>query len=97
MAALPGLRAALLEDAAATFRGDPAARSVDEVILAYPGFLATALYRVDHELYRRGAPLVARLVTEYGHRQTGIDLHPGARIAPGFAIDHGTGVVVGET
>jgi len=97
MAALPRLRRALLDDARATFDGDPAALSVDEVILAYPGFLATALYRLAHGLYRLGAPLVARLLTEYGHRQTGIDLHPGATVGRAFAIDHGTGVVVGET
>ncbi|MBE2185835.1 MAG: serine acetyltransferase [Rhodothermales bacterium] len=97
MAALPDVRRLLLADATATFAGDPAARSVDEVILAYPGFLATALYRVAHELYVRHADLLARLLTEYGHRQTGIDLHPGATVGEAFAIDHGTGVVVGET
>jgi serine O-acetyltransferase len=94
---LPGLRALLLLDAEALFAGDPAARSVDEVILAYPGFLAVALYRVAHALHRLGIPLVPRLVAELGHRETGVDLHPGARIGRSFAIDHGTGVVVGES
>jgi serine O-acetyltransferase len=88
---------ALLLDARAICEGDPAARSVDEVIAAYPGFLAVALYRVAHALHRLGVPLVPRLVTELGHRETGIDIHPGARIGSAFAIDHGTGIVVGET
>ncbi len=82
VAALPGVRAALLEDASATFAGDPAATSVDEVILAYPGFLATAYYRLARVLYREGVPLVPRLIAEHGHRLTGIDLHPGATHRP---------------
>ena len=97
LADLPDLRRALLDDARATCDADPAARSVDEVILAYPGFLATALHRIAHALYGRGALLLARLLAELAHRETGIDLHPGARIGPRFSIDHGTGVVVGET
>lgn len=94
---LPELRARMLLDAEALYAGDPAARSVDEVILAYPGFLAVALYRVAHALHRNGVPLVPRLVAELGHRETGVDLHPAARIGRSLAIDHGTGVVVGET
>ena len=94
---LPALRDALLVDAEAINAGDPAARSVDEVILAYPGFLAVALHRVAHALHGLGVPLAARLVAELGHRETGIDIHPAARIGRAFAIDHGTGVVVGET
>ena len=94
---LPDVHAALLLDARALYEGDPAARSVDEVILAYPGFRAVALYRIAHELHRLGVPLVPRLVTELGHRETGIDIHPGARIGAALAIDHGTGVVIGET
>lgn len=96
-AELPGVYDALLEDARATHDGDPAAASVDEVIAAYPGFYATACYRIAHVLFRHGVPLVPRLVTEFAHRETGIDIHPGARIGRAFAIDHGTGVVVGET
>ena len=94
---LPALRERLLADARATCDGDPAARDVDEVILSYPGFYATAVYRVAHALLAEGVPLVPRLLTEHAHRETGIDLHPGARIGHSFAIDHGTGVVVGET
>jgi serine O-acetyltransferase len=94
---LPALREALTVDAEAIYAGDPAARSVDEVILAYPGFLAVALHRVAHALHALGVPLAARLVAELGHRETGIDIHPAARIGRAFAIDHGTGVVVGET
>ncbi|HZF68708.1 MAG TPA: serine O-acetyltransferase [Gemmatirosa sp.] len=97
LAALPGVYEALAEDARATHDGDPAAESVDEVIAAYPGFLAIALYRVGHVLYRLGVPLLPRVVAEYAHRETGIDIHPGATIGRAFAIDHGTGVVIGET
>jgi serine O-acetyltransferase len=97
LAALPGVYEALVEDARATHDGDPAAESVDEVIAAYPGFLAIALYRVGHVLYRLGVPLLPRVVAEYAHRETGIDIHPGATIGRAFAIDHGTGVVIGET
>jgi serine O-acetyltransferase len=90
------IRAALLLDAQAIYDGDPAAASMDEVILAYPGFLATATYRIAHELYGRVA-IFPRLLTEVAHRETGIDIHPGARIGRSFAIDHGTGIVIGET
>ncbi len=90
------IRDALLTDARAVYDGDPAAHSIDEVILAYPGFLATATYRIAHELHGR-VPLFARLLTEVAHRATGIDIHPGARIGQSFAIDHGTGIVIGAT
>ena len=90
------IREALCLDANAIYDGDPAAESVDEVILAYPGFLAIATYRIAHELHGRVA-LFPRLLTEVAHRATGIDIHPGARIGASFAIDHGTGIVIGET
>ena len=95
-AQLGSIREALLLDAHAIYEGDPAAQSVDEVIVAYPGFLATATYRIAHELHGRIA-LFPRLVTEVAHRATGIDIHPGAQIGASFAIDHGTGIVIGET
>ena len=94
---LPAIYDALLEDADAICEGDPAARNRDEVILAYPGFYAIAMYRIAHALHEFGAPLAARLLTEHAHRETGIDIHPGARIGARFSIDHGTGVVIGET
>lgn len=97
LGALPALHAALVEDAQATAAGDPAAESVDEVVLAYPGFYAVAAYRLAHTLYRERVPLVPRLLTEYAHRETGVDIHPGAQIGRRFAVDHGTGVVIGET
>ncbi len=97
LAALPSVRAALLLDAAATAEGDPAASGIDEVILCYPGFFATAVHRIAHHLHVGGSPLVARLLGELAHRATGIDVHPGAHIGRSFAIDHGTGVVVGST
>jgi serine O-acetyltransferase len=90
------IREALLLDARAIYEGDPAAQSIDEVILAYPGFLAIATHRIAHELHGRVA-LFPRLLTEVAHRATGIDIHPGARIGASFAIDHGTGIVIGET
>ncbi|MBY0491932.1 MAG: serine O-acetyltransferase [Gemmatimonadaceae bacterium] len=94
---LPAVRDALLLDAQAITSGDPAAGSLDEVIIAYPGFLATAIHRVSHELYKLQVPLFPRVLSEWAHRETGIDIHPGAEIGAGFAIDHGTGVVIGET
>jgi|HigsolmetaAR201D_1030396.scaffolds.fasta_scaffold04522_5 serine O-acetyltransferase len=94
---LPAIREALLLDAQAIYEGDPAARSVDEVILAYPGFYAVAVYRIAHELHSAGVPLLPRMLTEQAHRETGIDIHPGARIGRSLAIDHGTGIVIGET
>ena len=96
-AALPGIRALLDSDVLAAFHGDPAARSVDEVLLCYPGVHAMIHHRIAHELYMLGVPLLARLVAELAHGETGIDIHPGATIGPGFFIDHGTGVVIGET
>lgn len=95
--ALPAVRESLLDDASALADGDPAAAGVDEVILAYPGFLAIAVHRVSHLLYGRAVPVLPRLMSEWAHRETGIDIHPGAQIGRGFAIDHGTGVVIGET
>ena len=94
---LPAIYDAMLEDADAIYQGDPAASNRDEVILAYPGFYAIAFYRIAHALHQLGAPLAARLLTEHAHRETGIDIHPAARIGPRFSIDHGTGVVIGET
>jgi serine O-acetyltransferase len=96
-ASLPGIYDSLLADADAMCQGDPAASSRDEVILAYPGFLAIALYRAAHALHELEVPLFPRLLTELAHRETGIDIHPAARIGSRFAIDHGTGVVIGET
>lgn len=97
LAALPVLRQRLEDDARATASGDPAAESVEEVILAYPGFTATAIHRIAHALYAHDVPLVPRLLAEVAHRRTGVDIHPGAHIGRAFAIDHGTGVVIGET
>ena len=95
--ALPGIRRLLDSDVLAAFHGDPAARSVDEVLLCYPGVLAMIHHRLAHCLYQLGLPLLARIVSELAHSQTGIDIHPGAQIDEGFFIDHGTGVVIGET
>ncbi|RRH90639.1 serine acetyltransferase [Variovorax beijingensis] len=95
--ALPQLRRLLDTDVLAAYQGDPAARSVDEVLLCYPGVLAMIHHRLAHELYRLGLPLLARIVAELAHAQTGIDIHPGAQIDAGFFMDHGTGVVIGET
>ncbi len=94
---LPRLRLALVEDAAAAFGGDPAAKSVAEVILCYPGHFAITVHRLAHLLWNLKVPLLPRMMTEHAHRVTGIDLHPGAHIGAFFFIDHGTGVVVGET
>ena len=94
---IPDLRALLEQDVVAAFEGDPAAQSYHEVIFCYPGLEAVTVYRVAHELTLLGVPLVPRMMTEFAHSKTGIDIHPGARIAAGFFIDHGTGVVIGET
>ncbi|AMR27203.1 serine acetyltransferase [Hymenobacter psoromatis] len=94
---LPNLRAALLRDADATLAADPAAQSIAEILNTYPGFYATALHRLAHALHQRGVPRLPRLLSEYAHQRTGIDIHPGARIGPAFCIDHGTGIVIGET
>jgi serine O-acetyltransferase len=95
--ALPQIRALLDSDVLAAYDGDPAARSVDEVLLCYPGILAMIHHRLAHQLYVLGVPLLARMVAELAHAQTGIDIHPGASIGAGLFIDHGTGVVIGET
>jgi len=94
---LPDVRLILEQDAQAAFEGDPAAKSHHEIIFCYPGLEAVSVYRVAHELLLLGVPLIPRMMTEYAHQKTGIDIHPGARIGPGFFIDHGTGVVIGET
>ncbi|WP_411282282.1 serine O-acetyltransferase [Gemmatimonas sp.] len=94
---LPAVRASLQLDAEAILSGDPAAESLEEVIVAYPGFLATAVHRVAHELYLLRVPIFPRVLSEWSHRETGIDIHPGAVLGASFAIDHGTGVVIGET
>ncbi|RYG44387.1 serine acetyltransferase [bacterium] len=95
--ALPDLHHSLLLDATAILDGDPAARSLDEVIVTYPGFFAIALHRIAHRLLDLGFPLLPRLIAEHAHRETGIDIHPGATIGRSFFIDHGTGVVIGES
>ncbi|KAF0815309.1 Serine acetyltransferase [Andreprevotia sp. IGB-42] len=94
---LPRIRRLLDSDVEAAYLGDPAARSVDEILLCYPGIIAIIHHRLAHELYQLGVPLLARIVAELAHAETGIDIHPGARIGSGFFIDHGTGVVIGET
>jgi len=94
---LPEIRAMLIGDVQAAYYGDPAAKSTDEVILSYPCVLAIATYRIAHELWIRGVPIIPRIMTEYAHSITGIDIHPGANIGRNFFIDHGTGVVIGET
>ncbi len=94
---LPHIFDMLWLDAEAIFQGDPAAESIEEVILAYPGFHATAVHRIAHEFYRAGVSLFPRLLSEYAHSATGVDIHPGARIGKRFCIDHGTGIVIGET
>ena len=94
---LPAIHAALMLDAEAINAGDPAAESLDEVILAYPGFTAIAIHRLAHELYLLRVPIFPRLLSEYAHQMTGIDIHPGATIGASFAIDHGTGIVIGES
>jgi len=97
VAKLPAILEHLNFDAEATVNCDPASLSIEEVYMAYPGFYAIAIYRLAHELYQAGFPLVPRLMTEYAHRQTGVDINPGAQIGKSFHIDHGTGVVIGET
>ena len=94
---VPQIMEYLVTDIRAGYEGDPAAKSVDEIILAYPAYLAIGVFRVAHELYLLGQPVAARLMTEYAHKRTGIDIHPGATIGKRFFIDHGTGVVIGET
>ncbi|MFM1877475.1 MAG: hypothetical protein RLZZ241_341 [Bacteroidota bacterium] len=94
---LPEILTNLNLDARAIWEGDPAAESIQEIYMAYPGFYAIAIYRLAHELHTLGFPLVPRLMTEYAHGKTGVDINPGAKIGKSFFIDHGTGVVIGET
>jgi serine O-acetyltransferase len=94
---LPELRAALAKDVRAAFEGDPAATGADEILVCYPGFYATTVYRIAHALLREGAQIIPRMMTELAHERTGIDIHPGATIGESCFIDHGTGVVIGET
>lgn len=97
MASVPEVHSKLWKDAEAITSGDPAAESVDEVILAYPGFYAIAIYRIAHEFYKLSIPIFPRILTEFAHQVTAIDIHPGAEIGESFCIDHGTGIVIGET
>ena len=94
---LPEIKRLLLLDVEALYEGDPAASCREEVMITYPGFRAISIYRIAHELYMLKAPLIPRIMTEYAHERTGIDIHPGATIGEYFFIDHGTGIVVGET
>jgi serine O-acetyltransferase len=96
-ALLPKVRALLDSDLRAAFEGDPSAKSIDEIVFCYPGFAATARHRLAHELYGLGVTMIARIIAEEAHSATGIDIHPGAQIGERFFIDHGTGVVIGET
>ena len=97
VARLPAIQEMLMKDLAANFDGDPAAYSMEEVLLSYPGMFAIFIYRIAHELYTRKVAMIPRMMSEYAHSQTGIDINPGATIGEYFFIDHGTGVVVGET
>ena len=94
---LPAVRALLAADVEAAFEGDPAAKSFAEIVVAYPAIHAIAIYRIAHELHAEGVPVLPRMMTEHAHDRTGIDLHPGAKIGRRFFVDHGTGVVIGET
>lgn len=94
---LPEIQKKLMMDIKAIYEGDPAATSPEEVVLSYPGFLAICIYRIAHEFYIRKIPLIPRIMTEYAHEKTGVDIHAGATIGDYFCIDHGTGIVIGET
>jgi len=94
---LPELRAQLAQDVQAAYDGDPAAKSLAEIVVSYPSVRALAIHRIAHELYQLGVPLLPRIMGEHAHDRTGIDIHPGARIGRSFFVDHGTGVVIGET
>ncbi|NOX56849.1 MAG: serine acetyltransferase [Planctomycetes bacterium] len=94
---LPEIRSMLALDVQAAYDGDPAAKNLDEIIFCYPGLEAVTVYRLAHALHELDVPLIPRMLTEWAHSRTGIDIHPGARIGPSFFIDHGTGVVIGET
>ncbi|MBK9732820.1 MAG: serine acetyltransferase [Chitinophagaceae bacterium] len=97
MSQLPRIKNELLEDADLFVESDPAVESIEEVVMAYPGFFAIAVYRISNALYHLNVPLLPRIISEYVHSKTGIDIHPGATIAVPFFIDHGTGVVIGQT
>ncbi len=97
IASLPEVKRLLLTDIEALYEGDPAAKYRDEVIICYPGFMATAVYRIAHVLYQIKVPLVPRMMTEFAHEKTGVDIHAGAQIGDHFFIDHATGIVIGET
>jgi serine O-acetyltransferase len=94
---VPAIREMLKGDVGAAFEGDPAAKSHEEIVISYPCITAIATYRIAHELYLKQVPLIPRIMSECAHAKTGIDIHPGARIGRNFFIDHGTGVVIGET
>ena len=94
---IPGVRATVQTDVEAAYAGDPAATSADEIIFCYPGLFAITVYRLAHELYALGVPMLPRIMTEHAHSVTGIDIHPGATVGNYFFIDHGTGIVIGET
>ncbi len=94
---LPAVKELLLKDIDAIYEGDPAAKCREEVLICYPGFYAISIYRIAHELYVLGVPLVPRIMTEFAHEKTGIDIHAGATVGEYFCIDHGTGIVIGET
>ena len=94
---IPRIKELLMKDVSAIYGGDPAAVCPEEVMLSYPGFFAIAVYRIAHEFYERKIPLIPRIITEYAHEKTGIDIHAGAKIGEYFFIDHGTGIVIGET
>jgi serine O-acetyltransferase len=96
-ATIPQLYQKLLLDAQAIFEADPAAKNIDEVLIAYPGFFAIAAHRIAHQLHQQKIPLLPRIISEYAHSKTGIDIHPAATIGASFSIDHGTGIVIGET
>lgn len=97
VASLPSIKELLIKDIEAIYEGDPAAKFRDEVLICYPGFYAISIYRMANVLYKLGVPLIPRMMTEYAHEKTGIDIHAGATIGEYFFIDHGTGIVVGET
>jgi serine O-acetyltransferase len=97
LGSIPGIRKILATDVRAAYEGDPAAKSYDEIVFSYPGIFAISVYRVAHQLSEQQIPLLPRIMTEYAHTMTGIDIHPGAKIGESFFIDHGTGVVIGET
>ena len=97
LTSLPNILKQLNFDADCLFKHDPASNSIEEVVLSYPGFFAIAVYRLSHEFYKQDMPLIPRIMSEYAHRLTGIDIHPGATIGSPFFMDHGTGIVIGET